>query len=462
MSAIITNEFRLDATQRFVSSLAQQTFDSNGNNLQDNYYVALGRAMAWDDETSPDEPYENDGTINNLWDNLYGLKKVDTNEIVSAAPCKLWATGRTYNEYDDQLPDIEAESVEYFIITNNNNVYVCIKSGPAGSTINPDTIGPKLTGVEELSDKYTWKYLFTVSIGTTDKFLTTDFVPVQYVTSNPGPDADLALQNQWSTQENAIDGALYNIKLTNAGGSVYTSAPTLTITGDGSGATAHVVMETADDGTGTLVETGYIDDMIIDTPGLGYSHATVVVSGGGGADAAGRCVIGPKGGFGADPRRDLRSHYIALNKVFLGSDAIPNTNEFRQIALIKNPLAANGSIASDPVYNACQSLEVTTNSTYTPDMLIKGTLSDARARVVSYDDTNGIIFFTQDLSTGYVTFVVNDVIREASEDTGGATVSQFNSADIKQYSGDVVFIENRQAVSRGEDQIETIRLVLAF
>ena len=89
--------------------------------------------------------------------------------------------------------------------------------------------------------------MFTVPTADVTKFLTSTFIPVRLIESAPVAGSDTALTNQWSVQQAAIDGAIYNMKIT-AGGTGYTSTPTLTITGDGTGATA----------TATPLE-GYLD-----------------------------------------------------------------------------------------------------------------------------------------------------------------------------------------------------------
>jgi len=252
-----------------------------------------------------------------------------------------------------------------------------------------------------------------------------------------------------------VDGAIYNIKVTD-GGSGYTTVPPVTITGSGSGCTATAVLTDQ-----------ILTDIIVDTPGSGYENAVVTITGGGGANATARAVIGPKGGFGYDARNELRAHYVAINKVFNGdeSGAIVSTNDFRQIALLKNPVDnATSAIATGTIYDTTTQLTVTTGTTFAVNAEIEGTVSGAKAIVVEYDATNGIIYVNQNASTGYEAFDVAtpDLIRLSSESSGGETLSAIGVPDLDKYSGEMLFLENRTAVSRGADQIETIRLVIAF
>ena len=504
MAAIITSKFRLDTTNKFVNSLSDNQF-----------YMALGRPNAWTDDTVPATPYENDYTSHTLWENMFAMKRVDATDIIHCAPRNLWVSGTTYVEYDDQ--DTNIESKVYFVISANNNVYMCLKAGAGASTTNPDTTGVQTSGVinHSGSDGYIWKYMYTVPTADVTKFLTTSFIPVRHIKEVPAGGSDTALTNQWSVQSNAVDGAIYNMKITTAG-TGYSSAPTLAIVGDGSGATA----------TAT-VAGGAITGITMTAVGSGYTHATVTVTGGSGSNGAIRPVIGPVGGFGADPTNDLRAHYVTINSVFTGDESgtIPDSNDFRQIAVIKNPIekanetatlsasgsmvvgnfykiltigtstdahwATAGSTSGNPVvgevfkaiattssgsgtiaqvaeasaYNTCKSLTVATGASFPADQMIEGHISGtvgAKAMVVEYDSSNGIIYYIQNEATGFAAFTTNDYIRNEGTSGAGQDVTALGDPLINHHQGDVMFVENRTATTRASGQVETIRLVIAF
>jgi hypothetical protein len=89
---------------------------------------------------------------------------------------------------------------------------------------------------------------------------------------------------------------MYSLPL---GGSEYTSPPTITITGDGSGASALAVIDSslALGYAGTPIG-GRVSGITLMNPGSGYTHATVSFSGGGGNGAQAIPVI--SGGFITD------------------------------------------------------------------------------------------------------------------------------------------------------------------
>jgi len=508
MAAIITSKFRLDTTNAFVNSLSDNQF-----------YMALGRPNAWTDDAVPTTPYENDYTSHTLWENMFAMKRVDAADIIHCSPRNLWVSGTSYVEYDDQ--DTNIESKVYFVISANNNVYMCLKKGTGASTTNPDNTGVQTSGVinHSGSDGYIWKYMYTVPTADVTKFLTTSFIPVRHIKETPPAGSDSALTNQFSVQTNAVDGAIFNMKITTAG-TGYTSAPTLTIAGNGASAAA----------TAT-VSGGAITGITMTNVGTGYRHAVVTISGGGGSGGVVRPVIGPIGGFGKDATNDLRSHYVTINTVFTGdeSGAIPDSNDFRQIAVVKNPIekatesatisatgsmvvgnfykiltignttdanfATAGSTSGNPVvgeifkaiattltgsstgtiaqvaeasaYNTCKSVTIPASlaSTYVADFAFEAHTSGtvgAKGIVVEYNNTSGVLHYIQNESTGFGVINVNHFTRATGSSGAGNDVTAVGAPLINHHQGDVMFIENRTATTRSAGQVETVRLIIAF
>jgi hypothetical protein len=358
--------------------------------------------------------------------------------------------------------------------------------------------------------------MYTVPATDVTKFLTSSFMPCRKLTEQPAVGADAGLTAQWAVQGNAIDGAIYNLKITTAGVG-YTGAPTITISGDGSNAAATCT-----------VSGGAINSVTMTNVGTGYTHATVTLTTSGSSTAATvRPVIGPPGGYGADPTNDLRAHYVTVNTVFTGdeSGSIPDSNDFRQLALIKNPIeqanetatlstagsmvvgnfykiltmgtstdahwATAGSTSGNPVvgevfkaiattssgsgtiaqiaegssYNVCKKLVVATGVTFTADQIVEGHTSGtvgAKGMVVEYDASNGIVWYVQNEATGFGTFLVTHFLRAEGTSIAGQDITAVTAPLINHHSGEVMFIENRTATTRADGQVETVRLVIAF
>lgn len=444
MTAIISNHFRLNAAKKLVDDAVNDS----------SYYLFVGRTEPWDSETSPDLPYDNTHSYHtDVWQRMIAMKEITDTDITFAIPRYQWISGTTYSEYDDR--DSELATKAFYVISDNNNVYLCLKSGGI-STQNPDTAGVQTNGVIDFSesDGYIWKYIYTVSTDDSTKFLTSAFIPLRYITEQPAIGSDTALANQWDVQQNAISGAIYNIKVT-SGGSGYTSAPTVSVTGDGVGLTA--VAEITD---------GVVTNIVVTNPGSGYNQVAITLSGGDGLGAAAYAVLGPVAGFGADPREDFRAHYVTVNARLVYADGQGDFivgNDFRQIGIIRNPYNfGTTTVATAETLSATKSLEVALGGTFVNDTEIQGTISGAKAIVDSYDSVNGIIRFHQTEATGYLDFDLGDFIRPSGDSGAGQDCTAINNSEVQPYSGEVIFLENRTPVNRASDQIETIKLVLEF
>lgn len=444
MTAIVTQNFRLNAAKEFVSDVLNTSA----------YYLFIGRSEQWTDDATPDTPYDNTfAHTTDAWQRMTAMKEITDTDIVFATPRYQWISGTTYAEYDDR--DTTLEGKQYYVISDNNNVYLCLKSGGV-STKNPDIAGVTTSGIIDYTgdDGYVWKYLYTVSTDDSNKFLTSAFIPVRFIASDPGVGADTALLNQFDVQENAVDGAIYNIKISQ-GGTGYTSTPTVTITGDGTGATA----------TAT-VSGGVITNIVITAAGSGYNQAKVTITGGDGSGGEAYAVLGPAGGFGADARQELRAHYIGINSRLVYADGSGDFivgNDFRQIGLIRNPYNfGTTTVATAETLSATKSLDVATGGAFAVDSTIEGTSSGAKAIVDHYDATNGVIRYHQTEATGYEDFTTSDFVRIEGDTGSGQDVTAVNDPEVQPYSGEIVFLENRTPVNRAGDQIETIKLVLEF
>ena len=454
MAAIVTQNFRLRAAKQFVADIEAAA---------NNYYLFVGRSSPWTDDNTPDAPFDNTYShTTNVWQNMTSLKKLATTDLQFAAPRYQWISGTTYAEYDDR--DATLESKKFYVITDNNHIMLCLKAGPGASTTNPDNTGVTVAGVidNSASDGYIWKYLYTLSTTAANKFLTSAFIPAQDITSDPGAASAQALQDQWAVKQAAIDGAIYNVKVT-AGGTGYSASDnfTVTISGDGTGAT---VVD-----ANVTVAGGVITRLLISAPGTGYTKAKVVIaSDGSGSGATARAILGPRNGFGYDPRQDLRAHYITVNQSLTGdeNDTFITGNEFRQLGLIRNPFNyGTTTVASAGSLRATYSLTLSgppAAGEFLNDSVIVGSSTGAKGIIDDYDATNGILYYHQDETSGFTAFTTSDNVKIDGTSNTARNVTAVGNPGVEHDSGEVIFLENRTAVNRADDQIETVKLVLEF
>jgi hypothetical protein len=247
--------------------------------------------------------------------------------------------------------------------------------------------------------------------------------------------------------------------------STYYIGPRVLIYGDGSGASAYAnvaLPALASAGVGNA-----INGIIILNRGTNYSKFNVVISAnsshGTGATANGS--IPPYGGHGSNPVKELPAYNVILNVRIAGteSNTLFTNNDFRVVGLMSNPLLANGSQANSSVYDLTTKLTVTSKSgAFSTDELLSGGTSGAKARYIAFANTNATG------TSGVISVTGLDKSFSAAETITGntssvtATISSINSRDLKDYSGDILYIENRVPISRASDQTEDIKLISRF
>ena len=273
--------------------------------------------------------------------------------------------------------------------------------------------------------------------------------------------------NQKASRDSSTAGGIERIEVT-AGGTGYTNNTNVAvaITGDGTGAT---VTTTA----GITVSSGAVTAVTIANKGTNYRVADLVISGGAGSDATARAVISPKAGHGVDPVSELGGFFVALNTKLDGNDGgdITVGNDFRQITLFNEPRAYNatplaGNIATADTLKATSYLDFNSSATvanYTVDELIVGA-GGAQAYVVEKDTSNGFLRYHQNSKTGYKAFVNGEVVTGQSSSQADTleTSNAVGNPEVDRASGEILFLENRNPISRTTTQIEDIKVIIEF
>lgn len=436
---IITEKYKRDIGDLLISD-----FDS-----ADNYYfIGIGRSGLWNDSDIAPSPLNSKFEEREFRNNLQAVKQI--NDISFVVPRYNWTSGTIYNAYDDTVVGYPASG--YYVLTQSNQVYICLQQGkntqgqPVQSVIEPTGT---LTTPFNTADGYTWKFLYSISALEASRFLAANYMPVRFIDS---ADTTIREQQQEAIQNAAIAGQIANVIVTN-GGTGYTTAPTVSIVGDGSGAAA---VATVSGGSVVKVE--------MTNRGSGYNNAKVTFSSG---NAAARAVVAPELGFGADPRVELRADAIMLNgrpDGIEGGEFLIN-QDFRQVGVIRNikkPLTDSDFVAS--AGNALNYLSFQAGATsFSNDAYVVGATSGARGYVDRADSAAGLFYHQNDL-TGFRSFITGETL--SAENLSGATVpgSAVLDSDIpgtvNRFSGDVLYIDNRTAVVRSAGEIQDIKVVI--
>lgn len=450
MTAIVTSGFRTTNSDNFIEDIASP---------DTSVYVFVGKSDVWNDTLGD--------TVDNLADipedtitdqsiahsNMMSAKIVSSSDVIHMIPRHDWTSGDTYVAWDSTDDDIFNKN--FYIVTDELKVYKCLVAGPSSSTQKPVHTG--IPPVQE-GDGYVWKYMYTLSAADAAKFLTNSYMPVKTVRIPDGglitdlPEAD---QTQYANQQNAaatINGSIFYIKMTSFGAG-YTVAPTVEIDGNGTGFTGTAVLQ-----------SGLVVGVAVTNPGSGYDIATVKFVGGDGTGAEGVVSLSPGEGHGTDPVTELGSTYVGLNVKFDGADGNGDfvvDNQFRQIGIIKNPLNfGTTDVATDTTRNALRTLNMSSHASFVNSDYITGATSGAIAYIDFYDANTGEIKYHQNYKTGFTEFQAGEVID--GNISGSGTINTLADPEIEPFSGDILFLENREAVDRSAQQIEDVKIVIEW
>jgi|GEM_PF-1334292 len=419
----------------------------------------------------------------------------------------------------------------FYVLTDEYHLFKCLGNNlSAKSTVKPQK-PLAAPFIFEGSDGYRWKYLTTITPGQVVKFLTERWIPVVQLAEDDGSSQWLvqqaategtidtfiidnkgsgyiyvhsgtlqgfsgttgSLDSGFSIVASAYVGAqihivsgtgagtvrnitsydetfgivTVNVAWSVDGSSVYEITPNLTISGNGTGATAKAVVETL-----AGPDQYKITKIISTAGGSGYTFASVSITGAGGSGASVRAQIAAPGGHGSDIEKELGAFFAMLNvrlKYEEGAGDFPISNDYRQIGVVRDLRNLDGSLATEDTRIATKKLNLTGVSPglggdFAPDEDI--TTGGATAKVIDYVATGpgtGTITFFQDEITGYASFAGGQVVSGlTSGATGTIALSGVINEEIKKNVGEIIYIENRRPVLRAPDQIEDIKAIIEF
>ena len=425
MASLVTSKFRVHNAQQFA-----EAFSETSNTIM---YLFIGKNTSFPNDNSPPTPINSTANIEYTpWRDMYAAKRISTADVTHAIERYNWTSGTVYDQYDDQDTDLLDD--DFYVMTEDYNVYKCLFNASAtASTTKPTGVS---TSPFTTADGYIWKYMYTVTTAKALKFLTNDYIPVQTLIADDSTD-------QWDVQTAAVDGGIHVIKVT-AGGSGYATAPAVTITGDGTGATAN-----------STITANVVTAVTITAAGTGYTRATVSFASGA---AAATAIISPKGGHGSDAVEELGGKFIMLNVRLDGteSNTFSTANEFRQVGIVRDPYLY-GTTTRAVASSFRQSFKYQLSS-------ISGTFT-VDETITSGSNTASLIEFTT--PNLFTTLPVHLPFANTASVAGGTssatgTIAAITTPGLQPYSGDIIYVENRVPISRADDQIEDVKLVVQF
>ena len=517
MAAIITDQIRILNAKNFVAGV-----ESSSNS----YYSFIGLPNPsdyqsdWDSD--PPAPKDNFDQENDYWDTMIALKKINSADVRQVVPKRTWSSGTSYDMYRHDYSRTNTAKVSgsttlylanYFVMNSDFRVYICLQNGmdPDNPNGRPSLDEPTFTDLEPRSagnsgDGYLWKYLFTIKPSDVAKFESTEYLPVP-------KDWSTATDNA-AVRDNAVDGSIKIVTVTNKGvglgtaNRTYTSVP---IKGDGTGAQCTISIDA----------NSQVSSVVVSNQGSGYTFGSVDLIAGGVPTGTTRptfdVIMSPQGGHGADIYRELGAYNVLMYSRIENDNQNPDFitgNEIARIGIVENPEQfGSTTLLSADKASATGALKLVgtgySTATFTADSYFTQTISTgttAVARVISYNQTTGVLKYWQDRSVagfntvgtantqptygfelqdftaspgtgGSLTIVpssgqnltiddsfsgISTVINNRTYYLGQSFTSGLADPEVKKHSGNIIYVDNRPSITRSVNQKEDIKVILQF
>ena len=510
--ALLTDQFRIFTAKRFIKSLegadATQSDLQAGSN-RDRLYVFIGRPQEWDNENAPPTPVDSFQEFSDTFSDMISLKRVLANDTIQVVRRIDWTPpeqttgglGYVYDMYRHDYSSTKTASsgatklydADFYVVNSQYQTYKCIYNGtsPSDPIGKPSTVDPTgtSTSIITTSDGYRWKYLYTIPVGQVLKFFSNDYMPVL---------ADVAVTGDAVGGE--IDTVVIQASGTGYNNGTYENVP---IKGDGVGGRVSLV-----------VDGGKVVSATVTSGGSGYTFGKIIIDevngigAGTGTGAAIDVIIPPELGHGSDPTKELGGYRVMINTKFTydeGSGDFPTDNDYRRIGLVINPnqygtteltsaitLSATRAVIFSPTFTGTFS----TDEIITQSRTVGGQQVTARGRVISWNTTTKVLKYYQnridgvfpeitgnltefeggnpvtgatsgtsadpDINFPVVSGVSTRVINNTEYDLGMSFTNGYAKPEIDPNSGEIIYIDNRGAISRAGDQIEDIKIVIEF
>jgi hypothetical protein len=454
---VITDQFKKQVLDDLLADLDSSSV---------RYYAAIGRSEDWNASDLATVPTNDSRSVRQARNSLQSAKLIEDASYV--IPRRIWVANLIYSPYDDN--DVGFPENPFYVINSNNEVYICLEQGKkqdGSSQLSTNQPTGNTTGTPfRTADGYTWKFLYSIGALRADKFLSSAYMPVRFVgaTDSDSPAEDL---QQQLVQNAAVKGQIVGYSVT-SGGSGYTSTPSVSIVGNGTGATAYAVRagETIVDIKVKADSAGNSGNSYF---GSGYDYANVVISGGGGDSCIVRPILGQYDGIGANPVIDLKSNGVMFNSKPDGienGDFITGDEIFRQVLLLRNPRvdSAEGTLLTSTSARALNSI-IHDGSGFVKSIVQKSQIQGVTSGAVAIiDDTNDsdTIWYHQNETTGFSSFQVAEEIQVVGNTNINGSITNKVDGEFNQYTGELLYIDNRSAVTRSTDQTEDLKIVITI
>lgn len=204
-----TKDLSINNAEAFIAAIDAEDGRSEKNSTI--LYAAIGNVNAYENEPVPSAPVDSRQYLQYQTQREFiGAKRIYPEDVSHVTLRYDWVPGTVYSMYRDR--DINLYGRPFYVMTNEYNVYKCLFNNEgAASTVKPSGFS---TLPFTTSDGYTWKYMYTISLGDASKFLTKVHMPVKTIDLTDG---SIESDRQLAVQQAAVNGSIEIVEVVDSG-----------------------------------------------------------------------------------------------------------------------------------------------------------------------------------------------------------------------------------------------------
>lgn len=204
-----TKDLSINNAEAFIAALNNEDGRSTKNSTI--LYAAIGNVFPYANEPAPSAPIDSRQYLQYQTQREFiGARKITPQDVSHVTLKNDWVTGTVYSMYRDS--DINLYDRPFYVVTNEYNVYKCLfNNNGAASTVKPSGFS---TLPFTTSDGYTWKYMYTISLGDASKFLTKIHMPVKTLNTSDG---SVESSRQLAVQNASVNGSIEIVEVNDSG-----------------------------------------------------------------------------------------------------------------------------------------------------------------------------------------------------------------------------------------------------
>lgn len=246
---------------------------------------------------------------------------------------------------------------------------------------------------------------------------------------------------------------------------IQTGGTTISLEGDGTGWSGRLI-----------IQNGSIKKVEVLNAGSGYTYANVVLNPllTGAAGAILRPIISPKGGHGKDSVAELYCNSLLMvTKLSVEKNkGIIATNDYRQVAIIKNLKAYNEDVfLRSPSSSSCamficdiNSLNTSSYNELEKNDILNYSFGGQTKTFTLIDKTilNNKYYLLVQVNDNYITLPGSSVFKQDGSSSYNISITSVLQPDFDKYSGEMLYLNNRTKFSPSEEQTIIASTLLSF